>query len=156
MPIDKKSTYYDQGSIETIDIIQAKLTPVQFRGYLLGNIIKYACRMEWKGYGQRDCEKIIVYSKVLRKLFKKREKMYNEMVQDAINNSRSKKGETNDNYSKEGYQADGTDGSDLFGNGWGEDCLDHSKCARSHSVHTDRAPESQTVLGCCEPSGRRP
>ena len=59
--IDPKSRYYDQGGIETLDIIQAKLTPEEFIGYLKGNGIKYMCRMGWKGDELRDAEKVIVY-----------------------------------------------------------------------------------------------
>ena len=65
MAIDDKSTYYDIGGIETIEIIKAKLNHEQFQGYVLGNIIKYSCRLNWKGTPERDAEKIIVYSKIL-------------------------------------------------------------------------------------------
>jgi hypothetical protein len=58
MSIDPKSTYYDAGGIETIKIIQAKLTPEQFEGFLLGNILKYACRYNFKHKSTRDMEKI--------------------------------------------------------------------------------------------------
>ena len=65
MSIDSKSTYYDQGGIEVMNIIKSKLTPEQFRGYLLGNIIKYSCRANWKDNFNRDIEKIGVYQKLL-------------------------------------------------------------------------------------------
>jgi hypothetical protein len=65
MSVDEKSTYYDSGGIEVIEIIKAKLTPEQFKGYLLGNIIKYSCRLNWKGVPERDAEKITIYSKML-------------------------------------------------------------------------------------------
>lgn len=41
MSKDQKRTYYDAGGIETLDVIKAKLTPEQYHGYLLGNVIKY-------------------------------------------------------------------------------------------------------------------
>ena len=63
---DPKSSYYDAGGIETIDVIKAKLTAEQYRGYLLGNILKYSCRMEHKGDAKRDAEKVGVYSKMLQ------------------------------------------------------------------------------------------
>lgn len=66
MSVDEKSTYYDQGGIETIDIIKAKLTPEQFIGYLLGNIIKYSCRRNFKGCAGRDDEKAATYSDMLK------------------------------------------------------------------------------------------
>lgn len=60
-PRDPKARYYDQGGIETLDIIKAKLTPEQYKGWLLGNIIKYACRANWKDQADRDIEKIDFY-----------------------------------------------------------------------------------------------
>lgn len=48
MARDKDSSYYDQGGIEVFDVIKAKLTEEQFKGYLLGNAIKYTLRMNWK------------------------------------------------------------------------------------------------------------
>ena len=65
MALDNKSICYDQGGIKTIDVIKAKLTPEQFEGYLLGNIIKYTCRLNWKGSAERDVEKIGNYAKQL-------------------------------------------------------------------------------------------
>lgn len=62
MPIDEKSTYYDAGGIEVMTIIKAKLTPEQFKGFLLGNIMKYSLRLNHKGQPLRDCEKIWNYS----------------------------------------------------------------------------------------------
>lgn len=73
MSRDPKSNYYDAGGIETLDIIKAKLTPEQYRGYLLGNIIKYSCRINHKHDNDtgksRDVDKIQHYSKELIKLF---------------------------------------------------------------------------------------
>lgn len=65
MSIDSKSTYYDAGGIETIDIIKAKLTTEQFHGYLLGNIIKYSTRANFKGQRADDIRKIKVYAEQL-------------------------------------------------------------------------------------------
>lgn len=62
MSRDNKSTYYDEGGIETLDVIKAKLTPEQYEGYLLGNAIKYACRLNFKGVKERDLEKLKNYS----------------------------------------------------------------------------------------------
>lgn len=58
---DPKSRYYDAGGLETLDIIKAKLTPEQYRGFLLGNIIKYSCRANYKGEFDRDIEKVRFY-----------------------------------------------------------------------------------------------
>jgi hypothetical protein len=62
MAIDKKSGYYDEGGIETIDVQKAKLTPEQYKGWLMGNLIKYPCRMNFKDSLIRDVEKIHIYS----------------------------------------------------------------------------------------------
>ena len=62
MSVDPKSTYYDAGGIETIEIIKAKLTPEQFIGFCLGNALKYMCRANWKhDTTDRDYEKIRMY-----------------------------------------------------------------------------------------------
>lgn len=72
MSKDPKSTYYDAGGIETLDVIKAKLTDEQYKGYLLGNAIKYNCRMMHKHEGperQRDAEKAYYYTKELMENF---------------------------------------------------------------------------------------
>ena len=58
---DEKSSYYDAGGIEVLDVIKAKLTPEQYRGYLLGNAIKYVLRLNWKDTPERDAEKAANY-----------------------------------------------------------------------------------------------
>ena len=65
MSIDEKSSYYDAGNIETIEIIKAKLTKDQYMGYLMGNILKYASRANWKNDKNRDIEKLKNYSEML-------------------------------------------------------------------------------------------
>lgn len=54
-------SHYKQGGLEVIDILKAKLTKEQFKGYLLGNILKYTFRHEHKG-GKEDIKKWIWYS----------------------------------------------------------------------------------------------
>ena len=66
MTIDPKSEYYDIGGIETIDIIKAKLTKEQYLGFLIGNMIKYTCRFNWKGSAARDVEKLGWYQELLK------------------------------------------------------------------------------------------
>src|SRR5437868_4413183 len=48
--------HYTAGGIETIDILKAKLTPEQFEGFLLGNILKYLTRARHKN-GVEDLKK---------------------------------------------------------------------------------------------------
>jgi hypothetical protein len=64
---DEESTYYGKGGIEVIEVIKAKLTPEQYRGFLLGNIIKYGLRANFKDQFNRDIQKINYYSDWLKK-----------------------------------------------------------------------------------------
>lgn len=41
--------HYTAGGIECIDAIKAALTPEEYRGYIKGNVIKYAWRERHKG-----------------------------------------------------------------------------------------------------------
>ena len=66
--IDPKSSYYDAGYISTMDVIKAKLTDEQFKGFLLGNQIKYSCRLNYKGDPKRDAEKAANYGRLLKEL----------------------------------------------------------------------------------------
>lgn len=61
---DPKSSYYDVGGITTQDVIEAKTTRVRdgYLGCLLGNILKYTCRLPYKGQRTRDAEKILMYA----------------------------------------------------------------------------------------------
>lgn len=43
--------HYTKGGIETIDYIQAKLSPEEYSGYLRGNLLKYASRL-----GEKDSD----------------------------------------------------------------------------------------------------
>ena len=61
MAKDDKAEYYDAGGIEVMEIIKAKLTVEQYEGFLLGNILKYGCRANFKGQFERDLEKMQVY-----------------------------------------------------------------------------------------------
>lgn len=66
-----RSDYYDAGGISTLEIIKAKLTPEQYKGFILGNIIKYSCRANFKDQFAGDMEKAFVYAGYLA--FKKEE-----------------------------------------------------------------------------------
>lgn len=52
--------HYKAGGIETIDYLRAKLTPEQFAGYCLGNVLKYCSRYQHKA-GVEDLKKAQVY-----------------------------------------------------------------------------------------------
>jgi hypothetical protein len=70
MSRDEQSTYYDEGGIEVFDIIKAKLTKEQLKGFYLGNAIKYSTRMNWKTPDEpiRDAQKAANYSQWLKEL----------------------------------------------------------------------------------------
>lgn len=48
--------HYTTGGLETIDILKAKLSPDEFKGYLRGNILKYIFRYPHKN-GIEDLKK---------------------------------------------------------------------------------------------------
>ena len=58
--------HYTAGGIETIDFIKAKLSPEGYRGYLQGNLLKYASRIGKKG--SDDAGKAAWYADRLDKL----------------------------------------------------------------------------------------
>ena len=58
--------HYTKGGIETIDFIKAKLSPEEYRGYLRGNLLKYASRMG--AQGEDDAGKAAWYAKRLEML----------------------------------------------------------------------------------------
>lgn len=53
-------SHYTFGKIETIDYIKDKLTPEQFEGYCMGNVIKYVSRYRHKNKIE-DLKKARVY-----------------------------------------------------------------------------------------------
>jgi hypothetical protein len=53
--------HYKIGGIETIDFLRAKLSREQYKGYLIGNVIKYLSRHEHKNDPLSDIEKAIDY-----------------------------------------------------------------------------------------------
>lgn len=59
--------HYKVGGIETIDFIKAKLTPEEFRGYLKGNVLKYASRAGHKNDAVEDAGKLAWYANRLSK-----------------------------------------------------------------------------------------
>ena len=60
--------HYKHGGIETIDFIKAKLTQEEYRGYLKGNVLKYASRAGHKGNAAEDAGKLAWYAQRLAEL----------------------------------------------------------------------------------------
>ena len=52
--------HYLIGGIESLDVIKAKLSPEEFQGYCVGNVLKYAMRWRHKD-GLQDLKKARVY-----------------------------------------------------------------------------------------------
>lgn len=53
-------SHYTFGEIEVIDYIRDKMTPDEFQGYCMGNILKYVSRHKHKA-GVEDLKKAQVY-----------------------------------------------------------------------------------------------
>ena len=53
--------HYTAGGMETIDYIEAKLSPEAFAGYCRGNALKYISRAGQKGDADEDIRKAIWY-----------------------------------------------------------------------------------------------
>ena len=53
--------HYTEGGIEAIDVLRAKLTPEEFRGYVKGNALKYLMRSNFKGKHHEDLGKAFWY-----------------------------------------------------------------------------------------------
>lgn len=64
-PVNRPA-HYTYGGLELIDVLWAKLSPEEFRGYLKGNILKYTIRAEHKGDASQDYAKASWYANRLR------------------------------------------------------------------------------------------
>lgn len=52
--------HYVSGGIEVIEVLEKKMTPEAFKGFLMGNVLKYVLRHEYKG-GLQDLKKARFY-----------------------------------------------------------------------------------------------
>ena len=59
-PVNHPS-HYNQGGIETLDIIKMSLTKEEYTGYLKGNVLKYRERAQFKGNPEQDYAKAKFY-----------------------------------------------------------------------------------------------
>lgn len=53
--------HYNQGGVETLDVIRGAVGREGFQAYCLGNAIKYCSRALYKGKPRQDVEKAIFY-----------------------------------------------------------------------------------------------
>jgi hypothetical protein len=58
--------HYKVGGIQTIEYLQAKLTPEEYRGYLRGCAFKYLSRIGHKDEAAQEVSKAIWYLMMLR------------------------------------------------------------------------------------------
>jgi len=57
--------HYTTGGIETLDVIRAKMSSDRFQGYLMGNVLKYILRCEYKEKRIEDIKKAQFYLNAL-------------------------------------------------------------------------------------------
>lgn len=61
--------HYTAGGLEAIRVLEAKLTPEEFRGFLRGNVLKYVMRASYKGAEGQDYRKAAWYlDELIRRL----------------------------------------------------------------------------------------
>jgi hypothetical protein len=53
-------SHYIQGGLEVIEVLEKKLSPEAYKGFLMGNVLKYVLRHEYKG-GVEDLKKARFY-----------------------------------------------------------------------------------------------
>ncbi len=63
-PVTWPDHYNVPGQKETIDIIKDSLTPEEFRGFCVGNMIKYRDRAKHKGHESQDMAKAKWYERM--------------------------------------------------------------------------------------------
>ena len=60
--------YYDEhysGAVQPIELMQAQMSHEEFRGFLVGNIVKYASRLGKKDNPKKEATKILRYAEWL-------------------------------------------------------------------------------------------
>lgn len=62
--------HYNTGSVEAIVAIQASMSPIEYRGYLKGNTMKYLWRYDYKGKPLQDLQKAAWYLSALQAVVK--------------------------------------------------------------------------------------
>lgn len=56
-----KAIHYNDGGIECIDAIEASMTPIEYAGFLKGQVLKYLWRYRLKGKPVEDLKKARYY-----------------------------------------------------------------------------------------------
>jgi hypothetical protein len=55
------AAHYNDGGIECIDAIEASMTPIEYAGFLKGQVLKYVWRYRLKGKPSEDLKKARYY-----------------------------------------------------------------------------------------------
>jgi hypothetical protein len=63
--------HYNTGSIECIEAIEASMSPLELKGYLKGNVLKYLWRYNYKEKPREDIQKCLWYLEKLDKVLEK-------------------------------------------------------------------------------------
>lgn len=63
--VNHPAHYRLPNNLQAIDLIEALLTPEEFKGYLKGNILKYNIRADKKGNPEEDRRKAVWYTNYL-------------------------------------------------------------------------------------------
>jgi len=58
----KEATHYQNSAVQPLCYMQKLMTPSQFEGFLIGNVIKYRMRAEYKGKYEEDIQKANQYA----------------------------------------------------------------------------------------------
>lgn len=66
-------THYTSGGIECIDAIAASMTPIEYAGFLKGQVLKYVWRYRLKGKPHEDLKKARFYLDRLIQIIEKEE-----------------------------------------------------------------------------------
>lgn len=67
-PVNRLS-HSNQGNIETIDLIESVLTPEQFKGYCLGNMLKHQLTAPFNENTNQDYDKALWYYNKYKEVF---------------------------------------------------------------------------------------
>lgn len=65
---DTPAHYKGKDGIDVIEFLRQQMTPQEFKGFMTGNIIKYATRLGRKDDEMKEVEKIEVYAKRLKEV----------------------------------------------------------------------------------------
>lgn len=72
------ASHYNDGAIECIDAIEASMTPIEYAGFLKGQVLKYVWRYRLKGKPVEDLKKAGYYLDRLIRITEREEENKND------------------------------------------------------------------------------